>query len=468
MRLNKRVFLLIFFYSLVNTFLCTAWAQSLPAWYLVSFKNKNNSPYSLQQASEYLSQKAILRREKAKIEIDSSDMPVNPNYIDSIISYGLKPSFYSKWLNATLVTVENPQQLAHLQQSSLIDSLAYVAPFLAPTIVSKHKNKIRHKLFTKSFNPDLQSIAQFTNTKSRIEMIALDKLMAQAYIGKSVQIAVFDNGFYHVNQLKAFAHLFSQSQILGAKDFTSAGTRVYEAGNHGTAVLSVMAAYINQSYVGSAIGAQYYLYKTEDDRFEFPVEECYWLFAAEQADSSGVDIITSSLGYTEFDQIALNHKPTQLNGKSSIISRAARWAAQKGILVVVSAGNDGNHHWQKISFPADAEGIITVGGVNNKGERAAFSSMGNSADGRIKPEVMTLGQNTAIVGEQGTIIYANGTSYSAPFMAGAAASLMQAKPQATAHEIREAIIQSSSRFMTPDSLMGYGIPNLFKAMSLLK
>ncbi len=459
-----------FVFFLLLVFLTTnisGYAQEFPSWYLVSLKDKKNSPYSISTPSDFLSPKAIERRQKANIAIDSTDLPINPNYVDSLVNYGLQIFHKSNWLNAALVYVEDAGKLNLLNSSTIVDSIAFMAPYDTPKItLVKKGNKVIKR--TKAINYNIENIAEFSDTEARIAMIELDPLMNMGYGGKGIEIAVFDNGFSNVDIIPAFAHLYQNNQLLGTRNFTNDGKKVYKSGSHGTSVLSTMAGYVENDFAGSAIEANYYLFQTEDNRSEYPIEEANWLFAAEYADSLGVDIITSSLVYTAFDSSMFNHTHIQLNGKTAIVSRAAVFAAKKGILVFQSAGNEGNKSWQKICFPSDASDIITVGAVDENQILADFSSHGYSADGRIKPDICAMGKNTALINAQGKIFESSGTSFSTPLLAGAAATLMQTSPNSNAIEIREAILQSAKQYESPDSLLGYGIPDFYLASILLQ
>jgi subtilisin family serine protease len=251
-------------------------------------------------------------------------------------------------------------------------------------------------------------------------------------------------------------------------NFTTDARSIFSLGSHGTAVLSTLCGHIPNQYIGSAMGAEYSLFVTEDTRFELPVEEANWLFAAEYADSMGVDIITSSLAYSTFDLSQYDHNHLQLDGKTAIISRAAQLASDKGILVFNAAANEGNKPWRKICFPADAQGVFSIGSVDSKRQYSSFSSVGNTTDGRIKPNVAALGTAAYIINGSDEVVQSNGTSFSTPLMAGAAATLMQAAPHKTAQEIQQALMQSASQYLHPDSLLGYGIPDLYLAYLLLQ
>ncbi len=439
-------------------------AQSFPSWYLISFKDKNNSPYSITNPNIYLSQRAIDRRLRNKIQIDSSDFPVNPFYLDSLLNYGLEITYQSRWMNAAMVYIDDSIKLKRVKHSSIVDSIAFMAPFLNIKIGFSDNNK---KSSSYQSNHDTTNISSFLETSDRIHSIGLQSLIDNGYRGEGIQIAVLDNGFNNVNTMTAFQYLRSNNHLLGYHNFTTDGKEVFNSGSHGTMVLSTMAGFISNKFAGSAIDADYYLFQTEDNRSEFPVEEANWLFGAEYADSLGVDIITSSLVYTRFDSSKYNHNIDQLDGKTTLVSRAAQKASEKGILVFNSAGNEGNNSWGKICFPTDAKDVISVGAVDRNDEIASFSSHGYSSDGRVKPDISARGKNAAVISTSGKIIRINGTSFSTPFTAGATACLLQATKTKSAQEYRDAIRKSSRQFLKPDSLYGYGIPNFYLASILL-
>jgi len=459
MGLNNKI---VWFFFLLLFFPTEARLQD---WYLVSFKDKNNNPYSLQKPEVFLSEASILRRQKFQIPLDSTDLPVNGNYIQQIQQLGFVTSNSSKWLNAVLVKVDTPTQLPSLTQFTFVDSVAYMAP-----LVSSGK-KLSHATVQpryKSVQTSGEAWTEGNATLQRDRMIELDMLHSMGYHGNGIHIAVLDNGFKSVSQMTAFAHLFSNHQILDQFNFTDDGIDIYNSATHGTYVLSTMAAYLPNQYLGAATAAFYSLYKTEDARYEYPIEEFNWLCGAERADSVGADIVTSSLMYYEFDKASLNHSKSQLDGKTAIVTRAAGLAFLKGIFVINSAGNEAAKEWHLIGFPADAAEVLTVGGVNDDGMYAPFSSQGPTADNRIKPNVVALASNAPLVSPDGKIILGSGTSFSAPLIAGAMACLLQFAPKYTLNEYSNAIQSNASQSAKPDMLLGYGIPNFYLTALQLK
>ncbi len=440
-------------------------AQYSNSYYLVKFNNKRNTNYSLLNPSEFLSERAISRRKTAYIALDSSDLPVNKCNLDSLANYNIEVEYTSRWLNAALIFIDDSTKLELLNNSSIIHSIQFLAPKLSTKKGSSTKHFIKARRTNINFNYD--DIVNAYETNHRIRMIDLDPLIRAGKTGQGIQIAVLDNGFKNVDKVDAFSHLFNNKQILGIKNFTTAKQNIYNSGSHGTYVLSTMAGYIKDEFSGSALEASYYLLQTEDNRYELPIEEVNWLIGAEYADSMGANIITSSLGYTTFDSTQFDHNQSQLDGKTAIVSIAAEYAAAKGILVFNSAGNEAQKPWRKISFPADAENILSVGSIDKNKKTSSFSSFGYSADNRVKPDITAIGEQAALISANGNFVRGSGTSFSTPFMAGAAASLMSATNNTNAQEVLNAIIKSSSQYQRPDSMQGFGIPNIYLASLLL-
>ena len=460
--LRSRIFILIVFFM----FTATSYAQSyFPGMYLVSFTDKNQSPYSINHPEKFLSARAIERRQKASIPIIEQDLPANPFYIDSLVKGGATVSFVSRWLNAVLVRMDDSLKMEELKKWSFVDSVAYLAP-----VKSKQKTK-KSKSHAKRVETGMQNALDdidYGASYEQQELIGLPDLQKMGFYGAGIQIAVLDNGFKGMKKMSVFDDFFDNGQLLGTKEIANPTGDVFKAGSHGTYVMTMMAAFEEGFLVGTAPAASYWLIHTEDNSYEYPIEEFNWAVGAEYADSVGADIITSSLIYSTFDDTSLNHTHSQLDGKTTIISRAAQTATEKGILVFNSAGNDAQKSWHKIAFPADAKDVITTGAVDMKGVYAPFSSLGYTVDGRVKPDIAAVGKGAQSVSiNTGKIIGINGTSFSNPTIAGAAAVLRQANPDATTEAIRQAIRESANRYEFPDSLTGYGIPNFYLAHVLL-
>jgi serine protease AprX len=460
----KRALLFLTLFS----FLSVSEAQNKKYW--IRFKDKNNSPYSVGSPLAYLSQKAIDRRSKQNIPIRINDLPVNPSYIDSVRSKGVPVLNRSKWFNA--VTVE-----ADSTQLNQILSLPFVLNASHVKRLSTEKAVLPGKdLFVSHTSVPRADLNQSGNKRimgydygmsyNQIGMLKGDLLHSQGFDGRGMTIAVLDAGFYNVNTFPSFDSLRANGQILGTWDFVANEPGVYEDNSHGTSVLSLMGGNIPGQLIGTAPKASYWLLRSEDVG-EYLIEECNWASAAEFADSVGADIINSSLGYTTFDDPAMNHTYADLDGNTTIVTRAADIAASKGILVVNSAGNYGGWPWRYIGAPADGDSVLAVGAVQWDRSLAGFSSRGPSADGRVKPNVMAQGAVCVIQDDNGSLTYGNGTSYSGPILAGMAACLWQAHPTSSNMHILEAIEKSGDRYTSPSDSMGYGIPDFEKAHQIV-
>jgi subtilisin family serine protease len=309
--------------------------------------------------------------------------------------------------------------------------------------------------------------ANYGKAYAQNELIGAVAMHAAGYRGEGMQIAVFDAGFPGANQLEALQLLQQQGRVAGTRNFVDGGTSVYQRNSHGTNCLGLIGGELPGTYVGTAPRATFHLCITEDVASEYPVEEANWLAAAEYADSAGVDVISSSLGYNTFDRPAVSHTYADLNGRTAIGSLAALGAARAGMVVVNSAGNDGNNAWHYIAVPADADSIITVGAVDSLRQHAGFSSYGPTADGRIKPTLSAMGVASAVLSATGSISRGNGTSYACPELAGLVAGFWQANPTLTAQQVIAALCRSASQAQAPDNSLGYGIPHFVRAYNLV-
>ncbi len=424
----------------------------------VGFSNKSGTSYSIENPSEYLSTKAIQRRFDQNISIDSTDIPVNQEYISLVLYEGAELIHQSKWLNGITVVADSIDFPDKVLALPFVSEVQLTKP--GPNIKSGSNNK-----FYTEINSEIDT-TYYGQSVSQVAQLNGQGLHDKNFKGAGLQIAVLDNGFYKVDEFAAFDSLWAKSQILGTKDFVESGGNVYNKATHGLMVLSTMAANLPGQFIGTAPDASYWLLRSEDNTSEFLIEEDNWVAAAEFADSVGVDIINSSLGYYLFDNAAMDHTYADMDGKTTRVSKAAEMAANKGILVVNSAGNEGNKNWHYLLAPADAENVLTVGAVDKNDTVANFSSFGPSSDGRIKPNVAAMGVSTTVITSSGNVGQASGTSFSSPVLAGMAACLWQANREATALEIKEWIEKSAHQYNNPDSLMGYGIPDFQEAYSL--
>ncbi|MFT3702646.1 MAG: S8 family serine peptidase [Agriterribacter sp.] len=463
----KRIYLCMI--SMLFLFVTGANAQF--SKYIIVLKDKNNSPFTLNNPSAYLSAKAITRRQKQSINIDSTDLPINPFYIDSLQNAGAVTVLNSsKWLNQVLIQTSDAAALDKIQQFPFVQSFKGIAPRVAARIKDPDDKLVRKKLPSKKAN-GIQGVNDYFNYGSSYNQINIHEgefLHNKGFRGEGMTIAILDGGFYHYDTNPAFDSVRLNNQVLGTWDFVANKTSVTEEHYHGMVCFSTIAANRPGIMVGTSPKSKFYLFRTEDVYSEFPVEEQNWAAAAERADSLGVDLITTSLGYSTFDDSSLDYTYAQMDGKTTICARAAEWATKKGIFVTVSAGNSGTSEWHYISTPADAEHVLSIGSVTYAGQPSDFSSYGPSADGRIKPDVASVGSNTVVAGLDGNPTGAlSGTSLANPNLAGLVACLWQAFPEFTNMDIRDAIQKSSSKYNNPDDRIGYGIPNMRIAYNLL-
>lgn len=437
-------------------------AQISPNHYLVNLSDKNNSPYSLDKPEEFLSARAVERRTKYNIPYDETDLPVNKTYLDSLKALGLKIVNVSKWFNSVSVYSTDSLLIDTLDKISFVASVGIPKKYIRKKEKSLETTNSQIK-FEQSLDFDTSGLDYYGNAFRQIEMLNAHYLHQEGFRGEGMLIAILDAGFYKVDQLVAFDSIRANNQIVGVYDFVDKDTMVYDAATHGMMVLSTMASNIPGEFVGTAPKADFLLLRTEQVASEYIIEEHNWAVAAEYADSLGADIINSSLGYNTFDDSTQNHSYSDLDGNTTLISMAADMAAKKGILVVSSAGNEGFSQWKYITAPADADSILTVGAVTEDENIAFFSSMGPTADRRIKPDVCAQGMPAVVTGADGNTTVSSGTSFSAPIMTGAVTCLWQAHKDLNNMQIIDAIKRSANRYTQPDTVYGYGVPDLYKA-----
>lgn len=433
-----------------------------------TLKDKQGSSYSIDHPGRWLSHKSVERRKKQGLQVDSTDLPVSNRYLkmfdkvsDDRIREKRKGMIActiigtSRWNNTVLVRSNDTTVFNRLGALDCVRKAELV--WTSPDSISRTIKQKAHE----SFNPwDSIKAEYYGNGLEQITMLMGQRLHNLGHKGKGMTIAVLDGGFMNCDVISAFRH----ANIIGAKDFVyPRSSHFYQETDHGTKVLSAMAANEPEVMVGTAPEARYWLLRCEDQQTEQPVEEDYWAMAAEFADSVGADIISSSLGYNDYDNLPNYYHQHDLDGHTALISRTASMLAQKGIILVNSAGNSGMGPWKKITFPSDANNILTVGALNTDGKNAPFSGVGPTQDGRVKPDVMALGSPASLISGRGFIVRDMGTSFSTPIVAGLVACLWQAFPQKTALEIISLVRQTSNGYEKPDNIYGYGIPNFWRA-----
>lgn len=417
----------------------------------VSFHDKAGTEGDITHPEQFLSTRAIERRQRQGIRIDSLDLPVSRIYQDSLQRLGAILLHTSRWHNG--ISIETTDDTT----ANLIAKLDFVKQIQR----TQRKPPLTHNTQRKLPSPQTD-IPDYGYATLQAEILGLPALHQAGFRGAGIHIAVVDDGFYNADVLSCFDAI--RTQITGTRDFVKKNGNVYTQGTHGSMVLSCLAAQTD-NYQGSAPDAYYYLFRTEDDYTESLRETDAQVAAFELADSIGADIITTSLGYAYgFDDTETDLTYQHMNGKSQRNSTAATIAARKGLVVCVAMGNEGNKLWHYLTTPADADSILSVGSVTANGESSPFSSYGPTADGRIKPEICALGSSTAVINpttQQPS--YSNGTSFATPIIAGMAACLWNAMPELTNMQLIERIIQSASQYPYADNQLGYGIPNAWKA-----
>lgn len=435
--------------------------------YRLYLTDKNNSPYSVDAPQAYLSQRAIEKRERFQIPVIEEDLPVNPGYIHEIcaISPDIQVLARSKWFNT--VTVYCPDTILLSQ----INTLPFVVasetlPVAALDFFSKNESKLSfdyQEITTPQNAPQENNRYDYGYGYDQIAIHNGHLLHNEGFAGEGMLIAVLDAGWDNFDIIPVFLSLYENGQIKGAIDLIPDIQNVYTHHGHGTSVVSTMATKIEGEMVGTAPEADYFFIRSEHPLTEQLIEEDFWAFGAELADSLGADVINSSLGYTTFDFPYSGWGYEQCDGVSGIASLAATKAGEKGIVTCTSAGNEGNNLFYYVGRPGDAFNVLTVGAIDIEREPVPFSSNGPTYDGRIKPDVVAVGYNAVGYNSSGSLSYMNGTSFSSPILAGLAACLWQSLPNRSAAELMEIIRQSSHQFSNPDNKLGYGIPDFYKA-----
>lgn len=448
--------------TLFGSVLCAGlFAQTAPDTYWVQFTDKDNTPYTLSEPEQFLSARAIARRQAQGTTLDMSDLPVDPAYIAGVLATGpVQLVNQSKWFNAITIRTSDGTALAAIEALPFVSHVRGVRRLMAPL-------------------PEEMPVAP-TNEQRDIDPAAYGDSWTQIYMlnghllheinaqGQGMLIGVLDSGFEDADSLAGFDSLRTRNGILLTRDMVNHDGDVYDDHWHGRSVLSCMTGILPGYLRGTAPLADYVLLRTEEVANEFVVEEDNWVAGAELCDSLGCDVLNTSLGYTEFDSTFQNHVYADLDGATSRISIAAGMASQKGMIPVCSAGNNGGDAWHFIGVPADAIDILAVGAVGTQGQHAPFSSFGPSADGRVKPDVCTMGWGAIGLRIEGdSIAPISGTSFSSPILAGLVACLWQLHPDRTGHEVMQAVRESASLYLAPNDSMGYGIPDFFVAHHLL-
>ena len=459
--MRKVTFLLLFL--MLGMF---AQAQVATNIYWVQFTDKNNSPYSIDNPEAYLSPRALQRRANLGITIDEYDIPVNPQYLQAVAGCGAELLNPSKWLNGVSVRVTDPAVI------EAINALEFVS------VVRNCPNdlkaqEMKERWLANEMKPSATHrglYGYYGGAETQVTQLKVNLLHDMGFDGTGVVVAVLDGGFQGTPDASCFDNMREEGRLLGTRDFVYGSNSVYTQSTHGTSCLSTMAAYDPNNMVGTAPKASYYLIHTEDGNSENIIEEYNWVSGAEYADSLGVDVCSTSLGYVGFDIEQWDHPFEHYDGHTAPMTIGAEIAASRGMICMNAAGNDGDGICT-LGIPGDAEHILTVGAVDGNGNRAYFSSVGPTYDGRIKPDVMAMGEGTYVASGYGNwwpYYNGDGTSFATPVLAGAVACLRQARPYASVQEICDAIRACSNRADNPDNQYGYGIPDFSQALEVLQ
>lgn len=453
-------------------FAFASWAQIAPNYYAIEFTDKDNNEYSLDAPAEFLTQRSIDRRTNQGIAYDYTDIPITLDYVAQVAEIGVEVKRRVKWINTILVKTTNEALIDEILALEFVESATKIVDENAfPPVKPKNFFEVEKELDQEEIVANeykSPSSLNYGQAYTQINLINGIPLHDLGFQGQGMVIAVLDGGFIGVPDRIVFDSLYANNQILGSRDFASEDNDAFSGSTHGTAVLSTMAANWPGQMIGTAPKADYWLLKTEYTPSENIIEEYNWLVGAAFADSVGADIINSSLSYTTFDDPNMDHSWSDLDGNSTIVTKGADLAAKKGVLIVNSAGNEGNSSWQYIGSPADGDSVFAIGAVNTSGQLAGFSSRGYPFDPRIKPNICAVGSSTIVADAYSDFITtSSGTSFSSPTIAGMTACLWQASPGFNNQQIMDALQMSASQANDPDLDYGYGIPDYEAAMGIV-
>lgn len=436
-------------------------AQSNMQKYIVYFKDKP----AVENVTSLFSEKALAKRQKFNIAFDEKDFPVNTNYTEQLKNESAIILNTSNWLNASLISVDE-NKISRLRELAFVASIVKVEKTNTTGIASiETENECTEVNDIQTFEDNYgSSFPQFHLLKG-------EYLHEQGFNGENMTIAICDAGFKNANTNQAFASIFSENRMLGYYDYVHNDSTIFATNDaeHGSNCFSIIAGIKDNQYIGASSKSRFYLFQTEnvDNNSERLQEEFNLATALERCSQLGVDVVSISLGYTTFDVSSENHDTSDMKKNITPAAIAVNMASSKGILVCVAAGNEGNKPWHYISTPSDADSALAIAATDINGNVAAFSGYGLATDTRVKPNVAAVGNFTSYINASNQIGAGPGTSYACPTIAGFATCLWQAFPAKTNWEIKTAIEQSASQYLTPDKRIGYGIPDFQKAYQLL-
>ncbi len=431
--------------------------QIAPDAYWIYFKDKAGSTYRIDRPEDFLSIASIERRAWQGLEIDERDLPLTQAYIDEISSMGIVLRHRSRWLNGAVMTNITKAQYLEVLALPFVDSI--------PWEPSPDKTYLPPKPDGQRFSDRLELPPDYDYglAREQVLMLETDRLHNLGFTAAGVGIAVLDAGFRNVDSLPAFTSMIEEGRLKGGRNFVRKRALFRESSTHGMYVLSIIGADWDGNLVGTAPDAHFFLCMTENPDQESRLEEVAWIEAAEYIDSLGYDVVNTSLGYNLFDDPIYDYSYSNMDGQSTLISRAASLLSSRGIIGCNSAGNSGEKPWLHITAPADAFDVLSVGACDSLEQTTGFSSKGPSFDGRIKPDLTAMGVATAIQAVSGGLVRGNGTSFSSPVLAGSVASLWQAFPETPATTLMQQIRMSADRSGNPDNRYGYGVPDFLAA-----
>lgn len=465
MKQQGSFFLILWLFLIIGN----AFSQA-PDAYVVTFTDKLFSPYSIDSPQDFLSPKAIEKRQRYHIPVTEEDLPINPLYINTLTAFeAVKLLAQSKWMNYVVIQCDNESVLDLIKYYPFVDQVKkiHLVDYSRFSTSDDYIAKAYHRPQA-SINTDTSSLSYYGTAAPQIAVHNGHLLHNQGYMGEGMLIVLLDNGYDRLDSLTLFNALHQNRRLKGVYDAAhQPGYNPFRSGTHGTSVLSIMAVEEPYRFVGTAPRADYVLIRTEMTDYEDILEEYYWVVGAEYADSIGADVVNSSLGYAYFDKTEQNHIFSDLNGKRSVASIAATKLVQKGCIVSIAAGNEGDKSWHYISIPSDASAALCVAAMNSDSVIADFSSRGSRLFLHVKPDITTIGWQTAFCSYKDSISKGNGTSLASPVNAGLCACLWQAFPQKTNREIMDAVRQSAHMSANPDTLFGYGIPDFKLAYDML-
>ena len=423
-----RIVLLLFFFLLFNAY----FSQEKYWVYLTDKEGVEFNPHA------YFDQKAINRRIKNNVPLNHfTDRPLRTDYQNKIAGIAESICGHTRWFNAIACKL-TPQQVIEIQNLNFVKE---VTPMITETVFADGNDY-------KELHKGEQGLLE-----GQIASMQGKEFARKELTGKGIRICIIDAGFPDVNTSSIFKHIRDSDRIINTWDFKKNKPDIYKFNAHGTTVLSCIAGKTDGAFIGLAIDSEFLLARTERIMYEGDAEEEDWLMAIEWADKNGADIVNSSLGYT-----SARHFVEDMDGKTCIISKAGNLAARKGILVINAAGNDGAGNWKYIGAPADADSVLSIGGINPwTGLHTAFSSYGPTADHRLKPNLSAYGHVMGYSPGVG-VHETQGTSFSSPLVAGFAACVWQSDTTLTNMELFKKLEESANLHPYFDYAHGYGIP----------